>query len=103
MGVDRAGRDELTNAVIDRDAVKVARLLSEGADPNSVDHAGWSPLHFAAQNNDAEMARMLLDEGASFSLRDAYGNTALSNAVFAYQGGAGASRSCLRQALIPTR
>jgi len=86
MSVDRAGRDELINAVIDRDADLVERLLSRGANPNSVDHAGWSPLHFAAQDNDAGMVRTLLRSGASLSLRDAYGNTPLSRAVFAYRG-----------------
>jgi uncharacterized protein len=62
MSVDRAGRDELTNAVIDRDAALVERLLATGANPNSVDHAGWSPLHFAAQDNDADMVRALICE-----------------------------------------
>lgn len=85
-GVDRAGRYQLTNAMIDQDAIMVARLLSKGANPNSVDHAGRSPLHFAAQNNDAAMGRTILQNGASFSLRDAHGNTALSTAVFSYQG-----------------
>ena len=86
MSVDRAGRDELTNAVIDRDAALVERLPSKGVNPNSVDHAGWSPLHFAAQDNDADMVAMLLRYGASLSLRDAHGNTALSRAVFNYRG-----------------
>src|SRR5438309_662637 len=86
MSIDRAGRDLLTNAVIDRDGNLVEQLLSNGANPNSVDHAGWSPLHFAAQNNDAGMVGTLLRHGASLSIRDANGNTALSRAVFNYRG-----------------
>src|SRR5437660_172287 len=86
MSVDRAGRDELTNAVIDREAALVGRLLATGANPNSVDHPGWSALHFAAQDNDADMVRTLMRYGASHSLRDAHGNTALARAVFSYRG-----------------
>jgi ankyrin repeat protein len=85
MNVDRAGRDEM-NAVIDREFDKAERLLDEGANPNSVDNASWSALHFAAQNNDTEMVRMLLKHGALTSLRDRNGNSPLSRAVASYRG-----------------
>ena len=80
---DQSGRDELTNAVIDGEAALVEKLLVNGCDPNTTDHAGWSALHFAAQNNDAEIARILLRHGASLSARDNHGNSPLFRAVFA--------------------
>lgn len=87
MTLDRAGRDELTNAVIDRDLNAVRELLKKQCDPDHRDRSGWSPLHFAAQNNDAETACILLEYGASLSSIDKYGNTPLSRAVFSYEGG----------------
>jgi ankyrin repeat protein len=87
MTIDRTGRDHLANAVIDRDMVALKRLLAENCDPNHSDHAGWTPLHFAAQNNDEEAVRMLLKCGASTSVSDEYGNTPLWRAVFSYRGG----------------
>src|SRR3990170_4245251 len=87
MTLDRAGRDELTNAVIDRDASAIRRLLSEGHDPNGSDRNGWTALHFASQNNDAEAACLLLSHGASTSSQDSHGNTPLFRAVFSYHGG----------------
>ncbi len=86
MPLDDAGRNELINAVIRRDARAVQRHLIHASDPNVVDRQGWSALHFAAQNNDAQIAAILLKGGASQSVRDAYGNTALFRAVFSYRG-----------------
>jgi ankyrin repeat protein len=80
------GRDDLINAVIDGDRGRVELLLAGGAYPNVADHAGWTPLHFAAQNNDAEIATLLLQHGASVSDRDEHGNTPLFRAAFSYRG-----------------
>ena len=88
MGIDRAGRDEFLNAVIDGDIGAVERLLAQGYDPNVVDRAGRSALHFTAQNNHAELTSILLKAGALHSSRDHNGNTPLSDAVFSYQGAA---------------
>ena len=86
MTIDQSGRDDLMNAVIDRDVGTVARLLANGQDPNRLDNAGWSALHFAAQNNHAELAALLLANGASTSIVDLHGNTPLWRAVFSCRG-----------------
>lgn len=88
MSIDRAGRDEFLNAVIDGDIGSVERLLGQGCDPNVVDRAGRSALHFTAQKNHAELTSILLKAGAMHSSRDHNGNTPLSDAVFSYQDGA---------------
>ena len=88
MSIDRAGRDEFLNAVIDGNIGAVERLLALGCDPNGIDRSGRSALHFAAQKNDSELTRILLNAGALHSIRDYNGNTPLSDAVFSYQGAA---------------
>jgi ankyrin repeat protein len=72
-------------------------LLVAGADVNSQDDNGWSPLHFAAQASSPECISVLLRAGASVSLRDSSGNTALSKAVFSSRG-SGAIIRLLREA-----
>jgi len=38
-------------------------LLSQGATPNTQDHAGWTPLHEAATSGRLDLARLLLEAG----------------------------------------
>ena len=45
------------------DVAEVARLLSEGADPNAVDNNGETPLHIVPGRN-PELAPVLLAAGA---------------------------------------
>ncbi|KAJ5093867.1 hypothetical protein N7456_009728 [Penicillium angulare] len=45
-------------------------LLDNGADPDSQDTKGLSPLHFAAKNGHWDVARLLLDRHASPSIVD---------------------------------
>ena len=89
MAKDRAGRNELINAVIDRDPCAVQRCLSQKIDPNEADREGWTALHFAVQNNDREIAAMLLNAGASASVVDLNGNSPLFRAVFSSKGDKG--------------
>lgn len=86
MTKDRAGRNELINATIDRDPCAVERCLSQKIDPNEADRAGWTALHFAVQNNDPEITAMLLNAGASTSVVDLHGNSPLFRAVFSSKG-----------------
>ena len=64
----------------------VTLLVSSGADPNLQDRDGFSALHFAAQDYKLSAAQMLLRTGAKVDLRDSYGNTPLSRAVFNSRG-----------------
>jgi ankyrin repeat protein len=55
-------------------------------DPNTQDDDGWTPLHFAARGNSVEIVKLLLEASAAVDVRDAFGNTPLSNAVFNSRG-----------------
>jgi len=66
--------------------VEVARKLrSIGADLNSTDRLGLSPLHLAVQERRIEVIRILLDSGALVDPQDRHGNTPLSRAVFQFK------------------
>jgi len=51
-------------------------LLERQADPNIVDHNGWSPLHIAAYKNSPETVQLLLSYNADRSIMDKSGKTA---------------------------
>lgn len=51
-------------------------LLRAGADANSRDESGWSPLHHAADRGHAECARLLVEAGADARARGSRGETA---------------------------
>eukprot|EP00092_Neocalanus_flemingeri_P025647 GFUD01027805.1.p1 GENE.GFUD01027805.1~~GFUD01027805.1.p1 ORF type:complete len:593 (+),score=269.16 GFUD01027805.1:403-2181(+) len=42
----------------------VQTLLSQGATPNTQDHAGWTPLHETASAGRVDLAKLLLEAGA---------------------------------------
>lgn len=56
------------------------RLLREGADVNSADEFGWSPLHHACYNGGMETVLLLLDKGADIDQRSNCGRTPLHKA-----------------------
>ena len=39
--------------------------MNDGANPNTQDHNGWTPLHEVAQRNHVGLLRLLLDAGAN--------------------------------------
>jgi ankyrin repeat protein len=51
------------------------RLLARGADPNSSQHGGWTPLHEAAGNGNAALVSLLLAHGAYANARSEDGRT----------------------------
>ena len=56
------GETPLHTAVVKGDVEGVTRLLKAGADPNTRDHAGWTPLHEARGR--LVLAGLLLEAGA---------------------------------------
>jgi hypothetical protein len=56
-------------------------LLRRGANVNSVDHDGLSPLHVAARGGYEPIVKMLLDAGANIDLADKNGSTPADMAV----------------------
>ncbi|MSR64427.1 MAG: hypothetical protein EXS18_01445 [Verrucomicrobiae bacterium] len=55
----------------------VRLLLARGADANTVDEEGMSPLHYAAKQCRADLIEMLLANGADTNRKDKYGQTPL--------------------------
>jgi ankyrin repeat protein len=52
------------NAVQEQTTEKVLFLLDRGADPNAVDHRGFTSLHRAAELGEMRIVQLLLDRGA---------------------------------------
>ena len=58
--------EQLIDNIIDNDIRSCAKLLDSGVDPNgTLDSAGLTPLHFAAQNNRAEIITLLIKAGGN--------------------------------------
>ena len=54
------------------------QLLDKGADVESKDSSGWTPLLWAAWNGNEEIIQLLLDKGADIESKDSSGLTPLS-------------------------
>ena len=74
-------------AAADGHAEEVAQPIAEGEDVAATDNALLTPLRMAALRGQVEAAKALVAAGAPIDARDAYGNTPLAKAVFAFQGG----------------
>lgn len=59
----------------------VCRLIQFGADPNSLDRSGVSPLHRAVRNRCTGAVRALIENGADVDLRNKSGSSALQLAL----------------------
>jgi ankyrin repeat protein/HEAT repeat protein len=69
----------------DGNAKAVAAMLDRGADPNSVDRAGRTALHRAAQRDHLDVMRLLIDHGADVNVKDAAGASVLHEAASSHE------------------
>ncbi|MBA7674617.1 hypothetical protein ES703_82837 [subsurface metagenome] len=77
----RTPTESIHQAVVDGDIDQVQQLISEGADINSRNRMGWSPLRTAIQNRRQAVVELLIAKGADVNAKDNSGQTALLVAV----------------------
>jgi len=75
------GMDELMQAAHGGDDQGLAQQLKAGADVNSHDNYGWTPLRYAVRNNQPSTAYMLIEAGADVNLASKSGRTPLMSAA----------------------
>ncbi len=56
---------QLLNEIKEGNIRKAVKLLNAGANPNSSDITGWTPLHYAAYHNSSEAVILLLNHHAN--------------------------------------
>ena len=61
-------RSEIFAAVLSSDTDRLRASIARGADPNSLDALGATPLYYAITRGDAETVEALLDAGADTEL-----------------------------------
>lgn len=60
----------------------VSKLLKKGADPDTPNQQGYTPLMMAAQTQNPKLANLLIDAGADVHIRNQYGETAIMLASY---------------------
>jgi hypothetical protein len=70
----------LIEAVVRGDDTGAERLIAQGADPNSKDAFGQSPLHYAVAGQRAAVVASLLANGARVNIRNQWNDTPLDMA-----------------------
>lgn len=75
--------EKLIESVINEDYEEVEKYLKHGADPNTTDYRGITPLNYAVMSDDSEesidIIRILLEYSAQINFKEntSFGNTAL--------------------------
>jgi ankyrin repeat protein len=93
--------DAKTTAETDDTRVAMVELLvKQGAEPDALDHDGWSALMWASWSGLDQVASKLLELGASQRFADKQGNTALI--IAAQRGKAGIVQLLLAKGADPT-
>lgn len=78
-------RNEALLTAVERGHLKRAQMLiDQGADVNTADADGWTPLMWAVATGQKKLVSLLLDKGADVHARDKEGNTALIHAAMAH-------------------
>ena len=72
---------KLLKAATANDASKVNEALTEGADKDAKDSAGWTALMWGAWNGHEDIVQALIDEGADVNALSTAGSTALKLAT----------------------
>lgn len=69
---------DLAEAIQHKNRSTITRLLADGADVNTAQADGTTPLHWAAYHDDFDLAKVLIKADAKVDAANRYGMTALS-------------------------
>jgi len=72
----------LINYARSGDSVGVRQMLNSGADINTCDRFGDTPLHWAIKNNHSDTVLFLVDSGADINRKGALGDTPLHASIY---------------------
>lgn len=74
----------LCDAVLFENIDLFLKLINEGVDVDERDYNNLTALWYAAQEGCYEMAKILIEHNADIEVKDRFGNTPLSNAVYCH-------------------
>jgi ankyrin repeat protein len=76
LGAPRGGDEEVTEAGDRNDPIDVMKvLLAKGANVNTANDAGMTPLHYAAQRGSERIIEFLASQGARFDVKNKQGRS----------------------------
>ncbi|XP_057380991.1 BRCA1-associated RING domain protein 1-like isoform X2 [Daphnia carinata] len=75
------GETQLHVACLKQDVQRIRELLELGANPNTQDNAGWTPLHEVVSCGNEEIVALLVENGANPNIPGGQNETSLHDAV----------------------